>query len=261
MIEDPKSWGSAEMRNNLDRLVNQIGRLSAGQRRLLFRQLKAMGLIETEELLSDRNPLNIALSVSAQSIERSKRQSEREPVKPMPPEPADRPQKPDHRSPGSESPAAGSSAGQLSAVQPEAPSPQEETPIGPIQIVFDGGSRGNPGEGYGSFALDWQGNPREIVQLNFGDNVTNNEAEYDTLIAALEAVRDRMKVQLIEPGSATLSIWGDSLLVCNHVSGEWKCKEPRLQVRLEKVRALLSGFGESELNHHPREKSVEILGH
>lgn len=244
----------------MDRLVNQIGRLSAGQRRLLFRQLKAMGLIEAEELLSDRNPLNIALSVSAQSIERSKRQIVREPVMPKPSKPADRPQNSDHRSPGSGNSAAGS-AGQMSAVQPEAPSPQKETPIVPIQIVFDGGSRGNPGEGYGSFALDWPGYPREIVQLNFGDNVTNNEAEYDTLIAALETVRDRMKVQLIEPGSATLSIWGDSLLICNHVSGEWKCKEPRLQVRLEKVRALLSGFGESELNHHPREKSVEILGH
>lgn len=248
------------MRTDLDRLVNQIGRLSTGQRRLLFRQLKAMGLIEAEELLSDRNPLNIALSVSAQNFERSKRQIVREPIKPKPPGPADPPRKSDHRSPGSGNPAAGP-AGQRRAVQPARPSLQEETPIVPIQIVFDGGSRGNPGEGYGSFALDWPGNPREIVQLNFGDNVTNNEAEYDTLIAALEAVHDRMKVQLIEPGSATLSIWGDSLLVCNQVRGEWECKEPRLQVRLEKVRTLLSGFGECELNHHSREKSVEILGH
>ncbi|MYC96464.1 MAG: reverse transcriptase-like protein [Caldilineaceae bacterium SB0661_bin_32] len=248
------------MGTDLERLVNQIGRLSTGQRRLLFRQLKALGLIEAEELLSDRNPLNIALSVSAQNFERSKRQIASGPVKPRPPEPADRPQKPDRRSPDSGNQAA-SSAGQMSEMQPPAPSPQEETPIDPIQIVFDGGSRGNPGEGYGSFALDWPGYPREIVQLNFGDNVTNNEAEYDTLIAALEAVRDRMKVQLIDPGSAILSIWGDSLLVCNQVRGEWGCKEPRLQVRLEKVRALLSGFGECELNHHPREKSVEILGH
>jgi len=260
VIEDPKSWGSAEMRTDLDRLVNQIGRLSTGQRRLLFRQLKALGLIEAEELLSDRNPLNIALSVSAQNVERSKRQIEREPAKSQPPGPADSPRKPDHRSSGSGHSAAGSE-GQKSALQPASPSLQEENPIVPIQIVFDGGSRGNPGEGYGSFALDWPGYPREIVQLNFGDNVTNNEAEYDTLIAALEAVRDRMKVQLIETGSVILSIWGDSLLVCNQVMGEWECKEPRLQVRLEKVRTLLSGFGESELNHHPREKSVEILGH
>ena len=248
------------MSRHLDKLVNQIGRLSPGQRRLLIRQLKAMGLIEAECLLSDRNPLNIALAVSSQTLERNKNQVERVPGNPKPPKPADRPQKSDNHSPSKGHPAAGS-AGQMSEVQPAMPTLQVETPKDPIQIVFDGGSRGNPGEGYGSFALDWPGNAREIVQLNFGDNVTNNEAEYDTLIAALEAVRDQMKEQQIESGSAKLSIWGDSLLVCNQVRGEWECKEPRLQVRLKKVKKLLSRFGESELNHHPREKSVEILGH
>ena len=248
------------MGRNLDRLVNQIGRLSTGQRRSLFRQLKVMGLIEAEELLSDRNPLRIALSVSPPSTERSRLRTDREPLKPEPPRPADRPQKSDNGSPGYVHSAAGA-AGQMSTVQPSAPSLQEVTMKDPIQIVFDGGSRGNPGEGYGSFALDWPGYPREIIQLNFGDQVTNNEAEYDTLIAGLETVRERMKERQTEPGSAMLSIWGDSLLVCNQVMGKWKCKEPRLQVRLEKVRTLLNSFGESELNHHPRENSVEILGH
>jgi len=244
----------------LDRLVNQIGRLSAGQRRSLFRQLKAMGLIEAEELLSDRNPLRIALSVSSQSIERSNRQTVGKPVEPRPPAPADRPRKSDNRLSGSGHPDAGS-PGPMGAAQPAHPSPQEEPPKEPIQIVYDGGSRGNPGEGYGSFALDWPGYPRKIVELNFGDNVTNNEAEYDTLIAALEELLDRLKERKIEPGTANVAIWGDSLLVCNQVVGEWDCKEPRLQVRLEKVKSLLSDYGKSEINHHPRAKSVEILGH
>lgn len=219
-----------------------------------------MGLIEAENLLSDRNPLHISLAVPSQIFERNKRQNIRETENPKPPRPADRPQISDHRSPDSLNPVA-ETAGQMGSVQTATPSVQRETPKDPIRIVFDGGSRGNPGEGYGSFALDWPGHPREVVQLNFGDQVTNNEAEYDTLIAALETVGDRMLEHKIEPDSAVLSIWGDSLLVCSQVRGEWKCKEPRLQVRLEKVKALLSGFGESELNHQPREKSVEILGH
>lgn len=131
----------------------------------------------------------------------------------------------------------------------------------PICIVFDGGSRGNPGQGYGSFALEWPGQPREVVQLTFGKKDTNNEAEYDTLIAALEAVRERLAEEGIEPGMASLSIRGDSLLVCNQVQGKWNCKEPRLQGRLKKVKALLSTFGSADLGHHPRAKSVEILGH
>lgn len=244
----------------MDRLVNQIGRLSTRQRRSLFRQLKAMGLIEAEELLADRNPLKIALSVTSQSIARSNRQIVEKPEKPRPPAPADRPRKSDDRPPESPPTAVGSPS-QRDPVEPAHPSLQEELPKDPIQIVFDGGSRGNPGEGYGSFALDWPGYNREIVQLEFGDNVTNNEAEYDTLIAALEGLLDRLKDRQMEPRSAYVAIWGDSLLVCNQVVGEWDCKEPRLQVRLEKVKALLSGYGKSEINHHPRAKSVEILGH
>ena len=244
----------------LDKLVNQIGRLSPGQRRLLFRQLKAMGLIEAEDLLSDRNPLRIALAVPSQSLEINRSQNVGKSANPRPPRPANRPQRAEHRPPDTVRQVA-SSGEQRSALQPETPVVQDETPNGAIQIVFDGGSRGNPGEGYGSYALDWPGFPREVVRLNFGDQVTNNEAEYDTLIAALEAVLDRMVAQQIELGSAYLSIWGDSMLVCSQVRGEWKCKEPRLQVRLEKAKNLLSSFGEYELNHQPREKSVEILGH
>ncbi|MCA1668296.1 MAG: hypothetical protein LC793_13055 [Thermomicrobia bacterium] len=46
-------------------------------------------------------------------------------------------------------------------------------------IIFDGGARGNPGEGYGSYELR-TGTHREIVRLTFGNNVTNNEAEYQS---------------------------------------------------------------------------------
>ena len=66
-----------------------------------------------------------------------------------------------------------------------------QAPEQPIGIIFDGGSKGNPGQGYGSYTLRWPGAQQQIVRLRFGDRVTNNEAEYDTLIAALEAVRSR----------------------------------------------------------------------
>ncbi len=248
------------MSRKVEQLINQIGRLAPGQRRVLFRQLKAMGLIEADVLLSDRDPLPIALAVPPKNLERDKKEAVSEPDRPRPPRPADRPQVMDPLSVDSGTSAAGLSVQQESS-QPATPSVRGRAQKGPIRIVFDGGSRGNPGEGYGSFALDWPGYKREVIQLTFGDQATNNEAEYDTLIGALETVRDRMLARQIDPGSAILSIWGDSLLVCNQVQGEWACKEPRLQARLKTVTDLLSGFGESELHHHPREKSVEILGH
>lgn len=260
MNEDPATKGTSDLNRTLKKLVEQIGRLSPGQRRLLYRQLNAMGLLEAEVLLSDRNPLPIALAVPPENVRRKQRQDAVESGKPEPPRPAVRPKVNEPLSPDG-GPTVASLSGQEIEAQTATPNAHGKTPTDPIQIVFDGGSRGNPGQGYGSFALDWPGYPREIVQLEFGDKVTNNEAEYDTLIAALEAVRDRMMENELEIGSAILGIWGDSLLVCNQVRGEWKCKEPRLQARLEKVKELLSSFGESELNHQPREKSVEILGH
>ena len=136
-----------------------------------------------------------------------------------------------------------------------------QAPERPIAIIFDGGSKGNPGYGYGSYALRWPGQAQQIVQLQFGDNVTNNEAEYDTLLAALEAVLKRLVDLDADPVTARLDIRGDSQLVINQVRGEWKCTEERLRVRRDRARELLQNFGHWQLKYHPRENSVRVLGH
>ena len=248
------------MNGNLRAIIDRIEALAPVQRRQLFRQLKATGLLQAEELMSDRNALTIAPAVqSLPAALRSQRRARTD--KPAaPPRPADRPLAGSYQSPVSGHAVVGALQSESETTAAMSPLPGQ-APEEPIQIVFDGGSRGNPGQGYGSFALDWPGHARQIVQLNFGDQVTNNEAEYDTLIASLEAVHKRMLEQGIEPKSASLSIWGDSQLVCNQVKGDWRCKEPRLQQRLKKARALLNEFGNASLSYHPREKSVEILGH
>jgi len=136
-----------------------------------------------------------------------------------------------------------------------------QAPEQPIAIIFDGGSKGNPGQGYGSYTLRWPGVQQQIVRLRFGDRATNNEAEYDTLIAALEAVLKRLQDNGASPATATLDIRGDSLLVVNQVQGKWQCKEERLQSRRDQARQLLQHFGHWQLTHHDRENSVRALGH
>ncbi|MEZ4556943.1 MAG: ribonuclease HI family protein [Caldilineaceae bacterium] len=136
-----------------------------------------------------------------------------------------------------------------------------QAPEQPIVVIFDGGSRGNPGRGYGSYALRWPGQAQQIVQLQFGDQVTNNEAEYDTLIAALEAILKRLADSHAAPQTAVVNIFGDSLLVINQVTGAWDCKEPRMRTRRDHARRLLARFGHATLTHHTRDKSVEVLGH
>ncbi len=248
------------MDRELNEIVSRIELLSPRKRRLLFRTVKAMGLLESEDLLSDRNPLSIAPAVQTLTTSSDTSRASRPGSPAAPPRPGVRP-----RPASNKSPLSARDAKEDPALENAAPAENlpisGQAPAEPVQIVFDGGSRGNPGQGYGSYALDWPGQPRQVVRLSFGDKVTSNEAEYDTLIAALEALQQRMLEQQIEPESTTLSIRGDSQLVCKQVRGDWRCKESRLQKRLEKARALLGKYGGATLDHHPRAKSVEILGH
>jgi ribonuclease HI len=129
-------------------------------------------------------------------------------------------------------------------------------------IVFDGGSRGNPGQGYGSYALTRvQDGARRLERLEFGGGYTNNEAEYDTLIAALQDLVQRIEEAGRQPREFSLEIRGDSALVIHQIQGRWKAKEARMAERRDRARELLRRFGSADLKAQPRAESVRILGH
>lgn len=254
-------------------IVDAIRVLKPAQRVRLLRRLRASGLLEPEECLTDRDRLRVAPALAYRRVPQP---PDEEDVPDAPPPPAATlvaPEPPpqqavvpapvleDYHTPVSGKVVVGPPA------EKRPPDPHEMAPLPgqapeqPIVIIFDGGSRGNPGQGYGSYALRWPGMSQQIVRLRFGDRVTNNEAEYDTLIAALEAVLHRLQDRRVQASSARLDIRGDSALVINQVLGEWECKEPRLQVRCDRVRVLLKRFGKWTLAHHRREHSVDVLGH
>jgi ribonuclease HI len=128
-------------------------------------------------------------------------------------------------------------------------------------IVFDGGSEGNPGLGYGSYAVTSRDGRQQVRRLDFGDDMTSNEAEYDTLIAALEDVSEQVEAAGKRPADFTIEVRGDSHLVLRQVRGEWKAKNERMRHRRDIVRSLLSRFGGYRLVEQPREESVKVLGH
>ncbi|MBM4463991.1 MAG: ribonuclease HI family protein [Chloroflexi bacterium] len=129
-------------------------------------------------------------------------------------------------------------------------------------LVFDGGSVGNPGPGYGSYALirasDGQ---KRVVRLDFGGEMTNNEAEYDTLIAGLNDLIQKLTEAKRSPADFSIEVRGDSSLVINQVSGVWKAKDERMRARRNQVRELLDRFAAFRLGLQPRQESVKILGH
>jgi probable phosphoglycerate mutase len=130
-----------------------------------------------------------------------------------------------------------------------------------LELVFDGGALGNPGAGYGSFQLRDRQGFCEISRLDFGDNVTNNQAEYRTLIAGLEAALKHAGNVGWHPRTLRVRVRTDSKLVVEQVLGRWKVRHPNLQPLSTRARDLLSRFGSTDIAWHPRVESVRILGH
>ncbi len=129
-------------------------------------------------------------------------------------------------------------------------------------LVFDGGSLGNPGPGYGSYALIRTSDGRKrVVRLDFSGQMTSNEAEYDTLIAGLSDLIQRLTEANQSPSEFSIEVRGDSSLVTNQVSGVWKARDERMRARRNQVRELLGRFAAYGLRLQPRQESVRILGH
>jgi ribonuclease HI len=130
-------------------------------------------------------------------------------------------------------------------------------------LVFDGGSRGNPGPGYGSYQLTRVADGKQkIKRLEFGAHVTNNVAEYRALIAGLEDVAAMITAARRSPSEFSLDIRGDSKLVVEQVNGRWKVRDAGLQPWHAKAQALFRSFAKgSSLAWHDRSNSVRTLGH
>jgi len=122
-----------------------------------------------------------------------------------------------------------------------------------LTIEADGGSRGNPGvAGYGAVVRDATG----AVIAERGGYLgveTNNVAEYNGLIAGLEAAI------AIAPDAA-LHVRMDSKLVVEQMSGRWQIKHPQMKVLAARARELLEGR-EATFEWIPREhnKAADAL--
>ncbi len=129
-------------------------------------------------------------------------------------------------------------------------------------LVFDGGSKGNPGVGYGSFVVVRSADGAERRRrLAFGGRVTNNEAEYETLIRGLEDLLAWIAEMGLRPEEMAVEVRGDSRLVIRQVRGDWRAREPRMAARRDRVLALARRLGVVRWVEQPRAASVRVLGH
>lgn len=111
-----------------------------------------------------------------------------------------------------------------------------------IILKFDGGSRGNPGVA-GCGAVLYDTSYREIAYLSVGleQPSTNNQAEYTGFIEGMNLVLDC--------GHKNVAVYGDSLLVVNHVKGIWKCKSNNLKPLLAEANEIIKKFDSFSIQH------------
>jgi ribonuclease HI len=128
-------------------------------------------------------------------------------------------------------------------------SPVQSTPERYLIAHIDGGARGNPGPaGYGVAIQDES--RRNVASLSqYLGHQTNNFAEYQGLIAALEYA--------IEHGHKALKVVSDSELMVRQIKGIYKVKNAALQdlhARAKQLIAKLDWFRiEHALRGHNRE--------
>jgi ribonuclease HI len=128
--------------------------------------------------------------------------------------------------------------------------------------VVDGGSRGNgaANEGYGSYVLSTIDGRKETICLDLG-TATNNEAEYQTLIAALKDLSGRIQRAGKAPSGYSLLLHTDSQLMVGQLTQGWKVKAANLRPLVDEATSLMQAFGRCDLVKVPRDEIVRVLGH
>lgn len=115
-------------------------------------------------------------------------------------------------------------------------------------IHIDGGARGNPGPaGAGVVIADADGTPVHEAGYFLG-RATNNVAEYQGLLRALE--------QAAAIGARQVTLRSDSQLLVRQLTGEYRVKSTDLRPLFERAQSLLRRFGRWSIEHVPRAENA-----
>ena len=127
--------------------------------------------------------------------------------------------------------------------------PRDNPPARYLVAHSDGGARGNPGPaGYGVVVQDESG--RKVAALSeYLGHQTNNFAEYQGLIAALEYA--------IAHGPKALKLISDSELLVRQIKGIYKVKNATLQDLHGRAKQLIAQLDWFSIGHALREHNQE----
>lgn len=123
-----------------------------------------------------------------------------------------------------------------------------------LRIRTDGGSRGNPGpSGIGVVIEELVSGKVLEEHAKYLGVTTNNQAEYQAVILGLKRCK--------ELGATSVEVLADSELLIRQANGEYRVKNPDLQLRFQEMRTLVIQIGMVTFKHVYREanKAADAL--
>lgn len=125
-----------------------------------------------------------------------------------------------------------------------------------VIIYTDGGSRGNPGPAAAGVVFCNEKNQCFKKYAEYlGDELTNNEAEYQAVIFALKKYKALFGKKLAE--NTELEIKADSELVVKQLNGQYKILDEKIQPLFLQIWNLKLDFKKVKFSLVKREKNQE----
>jgi ribonuclease HI len=117
-----------------------------------------------------------------------------------------------------------------------------------LEVWTDGASKGNPGPAGIGIVFRQQGGEALCAHREAIGRATNNVAEYQAVLRALEFCR--------RWGIARLHLYLDSELIVRQLTGAYRVKSPGLRPLYQQVAYLARGFQEFRVRHVPRSRNA-----
>jgi ribonuclease HI len=113
-----------------------------------------------------------------------------------------------------------------------------------LKVYTDGASRGNPGPAASAFIVV-QSSKILFSDVQYINHATNNVAEYNAIINALNFVKDTF--------SGEIEINSDSNLAIQQINGKWKINYPHLAKLQKEILTIGKKFQHIKFTHVHRE--------
>lgn len=114
-------------------------------------------------------------------------------------------------------------------------------------LRVDGAARGNPGPGGGGAVLFKNDAEIKADYQYFGENITNNEAEYRALLLGLKMISSDKH--------SNVTVQMDSELIVRQLQGEYNVNNDNLEDYWKKVYNKMKNFEQINFQHIPRKQN------